>query len=162
MFEAALSQLLDKGFCSIVCDLRQGIKKPSRSMCSKAWASLVKGTVYEGTSVPLPEHYTPSHLVFRPTHPTTPCRIVFDFRALNRYSLRGGYPQNHLVGTLLGIRSRRFIVAGDLSKAFCRMSSNSTDVPYVGYTCIGPYVVLWSRVAFGSSASVCQLDVSMK
>ncbi|KAF4741232.1 hypothetical protein FOZ63_020290, partial [Perkinsus olseni] len=62
MFEAALSQLLDKGFCSIVCDLRQGIKKPSRSMCSKAWASLVKGTVYEGTSVPLPEHYTPSHL----------------------------------------------------------------------------------------------------
>ncbi|KAF4646453.1 hypothetical protein FOL47_006222, partial [Perkinsus chesapeaki] len=42
------------------------------------------------------------------------------------------------------------------------MQSNTRDVPFVGYTCIGPYVVLWSRVAFGSTAAPNQLDASME
>ncbi|KAF4648769.1 hypothetical protein FOL47_002826, partial [Perkinsus chesapeaki] len=119
MFEDALSQLVGKGFCSIVCDLRStGLKKPTRAMCQQAWSTLVKGTASEGSSVPLAEHYTPSHLVYRPSHPTTPCRIVFDFRDLNRFSNRGGFPQNHLAGCLLAIRSYQHFIAGDLSKAF--------------------------------------------
>ncbi|EER02412.1 hypothetical protein Pmar_PMAR026645, partial [Perkinsus marinus ATCC 50983] len=163
MFEDALSQLVDRGFCSIVCDLRStGLKKPTRAMCQAAWSTLVKGTANEGSPVPLAEHYTPSHLVYRHLHPTTPCRVVFDFRDLNRFSNRGGYPQNSLAGCLLAIRSYEYFIAGDLSKAFCRMSSSIKDVPYVGYTCIGPYIVLWSRVAFGSTAAPNQLDASME
>ncbi|KAF4750633.1 hypothetical protein FOZ62_005932, partial [Perkinsus olseni] len=163
MFDDALSQLINKGFCAIVSDLRTaGLKKPTRSMCQAAWSTLVKGTAYEGSNAPLPDHYTPSHLVYRMSHPTTPCRIVFDFRELNRFSNRGGYPQNSLAGCLLAIRSYKYFVAGDLSKAFCRMSSNIDDVSFVGYTCIGPYVVLWSRVAFGSTAAPNQLDASME
>ncbi|KAF4647323.1 hypothetical protein FOL46_004396, partial [Perkinsus olseni] len=69
---------------------------------------------------------------------------------------------NSLAGCLLAIRSYKHFIAGDLSKAFCRMSSSIDDVPYVGYTCIGPYVVLWSRVAFGSTAAPNQLDASME
>ncbi|EEQ97360.1 hypothetical protein Pmar_PMAR007589, partial [Perkinsus marinus ATCC 50983] len=43
MFEDALSQLVDRGFCSIVCDLRStGLKKPTRAMCQAACSTLVK------------------------------------------------------------------------------------------------------------------------
>ncbi|KAF4693831.1 hypothetical protein FOZ60_009969 [Perkinsus olseni] len=150
MFDDALSQLINKGFCAIVSDLRTtGLKKPTRSSCQAAWSTLVKGTAYEGSNAPLPDHYTPSHSVYRMSHPSTPCRIVFDFRELNRFSNRGGYPQNSLAGCLLAIRSYKYFVAGDLSKAFCRMSSNIDDVSFVG-------------VAFGSTPAPNQLDASME
>ncbi|KAF4653769.1 hypothetical protein FOL47_010294 [Perkinsus chesapeaki] len=81
-----------------------------------------------------------------------------NYREANLFSLRGGYPQNHLHGTLLLLRSSKYFVAGDLSKAFCRMQSNRSDIPYVGYTCLGPFTVLWVRVGFGTKAAPNMLD----
>ncbi|KAF4700554.1 hypothetical protein FOZ63_015745, partial [Perkinsus olseni] len=145
MFHRALDSYISKGFCAIVKDNRLDQSKPTPSRCQSVWDQLAKGTPYCGSAVPLPEHFTASHLVYRDQHPTTPCRIVLDYREANLFSLRGGHPQNNLHGTLLLLRSSKYFVAGDLSKAFCRMQSNYSDIPYVGYTCIGPFTVLWAR-----------------
>ncbi|EER19175.1 hypothetical protein Pmar_PMAR028640 [Perkinsus marinus ATCC 50983] len=158
MFHRALDGYISKGFCAIVKDNRLDPSKPEASTCQSIWEKLSKGTPYQGSLAPLPEHFTASHLVYRDQHPTTPCRIVLDYREANLYSLRGGYPQNSLHGTLLLLRSSKYFVAGDLSKAFCRMQSSRADVPYVGYTCIGPFTVLWSRVGFGTRAAPNMLD----
>ncbi|KAF4649511.1 hypothetical protein FOZ61_001229, partial [Perkinsus olseni] len=85
-------------------------------------------------------------------------RVLLDYREANLFSLRGGHPQNNLHGTLLLLRSSEYFVAGDLSKAFCRMQSNYSDIPYVGYTCIGPFTVLWARVGFGTRSAPNMLD----
>ncbi|EER11299.1 hypothetical protein Pmar_PMAR027054 [Perkinsus marinus ATCC 50983] len=37
-------------------------------------------------------------MVFRDSHPTTPCRTVLDFRTLNKFTKRGGKTQNDLQG----------------------------------------------------------------
>ncbi|KAF4722039.1 hypothetical protein FOZ62_022187, partial [Perkinsus olseni] len=86
-------------------------------------------------------------------HPTTPCRIVLDYRVLNRYLLRGGRTQNDLQGTLLQLRGFRYFVASDISKAFCQMKASLHDLAYTNYTCIGDYTVLWSSVSFGTSSA---------
>ncbi|KAF4694593.1 hypothetical protein FOZ62_028990, partial [Perkinsus olseni] len=154
-FQQALKTYLDRGFCTIVQNnaLDDYNKGPSFDQCQQAWDRLTKGTHYEGTTVMKPKHYTPAHTVFRDNHPTTPCRIVLDYRVLNKYLLRGGRTQNDLQGTLLQLRGFRYFVASDISKAFCQMKASLYDLAYTNYTCIGDYTVLWSSVSFGTTSA---------
>ncbi|KAF4646641.1 hypothetical protein FOL47_005871, partial [Perkinsus chesapeaki] len=99
-FEMALKAYIDRGFCIIVKnnDVNGRYEPPTFDECQAAWDTMTYGTSLEGTVVIKPYHYTPSHTVFRDNHPTTPCRIVLDFRTLNHYARRGGKTQNDLQG----------------------------------------------------------------
>ncbi|KAF4678090.1 hypothetical protein FOL47_005369 [Perkinsus chesapeaki] len=155
-FEEALNAYVKRGFCKIVKNNDNG--PPTFDECQKAWDELTTGTAYDGTPVVKPKHYTPSHTVFRDQHPTTPCRIVLDFRALNKFTRRGGKTQNDLQGVLLLLRGLKYFMSADVSKAFCQMKGSLYDVAYSCYTCIGNYTVLWSSIAFGSNNAPCMLE----
>ncbi|KAF4647928.1 hypothetical protein FOL47_003952, partial [Perkinsus chesapeaki] len=71
---------------------------------------------------------------------------------------RGGKTQNDLQGVLLQLRSFKFFISADVSKAFCQMKASLYDVGYSSYTCIGNYTVLWSSIAFGSNNAPCMLE----
>ncbi|KAF4730788.1 hypothetical protein FOZ63_028678 [Perkinsus olseni] len=152
-FQQALKTYIDRGFCTIVQNNAESnySEAPLFDACQDAWDSLTKGTHYEGTTVIKPKHFTPAHTVFRDNHPTTPCRIVLDYRVLNKYLLRGGRTQNDLQGTLLLLRGFNYFVSSDISKAFCQMKASLYDLAYANYTCIGDYTILWSSISFGTT-----------
>ncbi|KAF4650579.1 hypothetical protein FOL47_001042, partial [Perkinsus chesapeaki] len=159
-FDKALQQYLDRGFCGIVKDNRvdQFRKVPTATECQKVWELLVKDSALEGSVVTLPRHFTPAHPVFRDNHVTTPCRLVLDFRELNKFCYKGGRSQNNLLGALLHVRGFRHLIESDVSKAFCQMVACLRDIPYTSYTCIGPYTVLWERISFGSTTAPSMLE----
>ncbi|EER14872.1 hypothetical protein Pmar_PMAR001843, partial [Perkinsus marinus ATCC 50983] len=161
-FEAALQVYTTRGFCTIVKNnyVDGTLKPPTFDECQTAWDVMTRDTALEGTVVIKPYHYTPSHMVFRDSHPTTPCRIVLDFRTLNKFTKRGGKTQNDLQGVLLQLRSFPYFISADVSKAFCQMKASLYDVGYSSYTCIGNYTVLWSSIAFGSNNAPCMLEAS--
>ncbi|EER03064.1 hypothetical protein Pmar_PMAR001809 [Perkinsus marinus ATCC 50983] len=162
-FETTLNTYVDRGFCAVVQhnNLTNYEKSPVFDDCQTAWDKLTKGTSYEGTTVMKPKHFTPAHTVFRDQHPTTPCRIVLDYRVLNTFLLRGGRSQHDLQGTLLQVRGFKYFVASDISKAFCEMKSSLYDLAYTNYTCIGNYTILWGSVAFGTNSAPNFLECSM-
>ncbi|KAF4703348.1 hypothetical protein FOZ62_016599, partial [Perkinsus olseni] len=159
-FDKALNQYIERGFCGIVKDNRvdQFRMVPTATECQKVWELLVKDSVLEGSVVTLPRHFTPAHPVFRDSHVTTPCRIVLDFRELNKFCYKGGRSQNNLLGALLHVRGFRHLIGSDVSKAFCQMVASLPDIPYTSYTCIGPYTVLWERISFGSTTAPSMLE----
>ncbi|KAF4650631.1 hypothetical protein FOZ61_000147 [Perkinsus olseni] len=165
-FEKALGVYVNKGFCGIVKNNLEGncVRSPTATECQRTWDLLSKGSALQGTVVTLPKHFTPSHAVFRTDHVTTPCRIVLDFREMNKFCLKGGRTQGDLLGVLLHTRGYRHLIGSDVSKAFCQMVTSLVDTPYCSYTCIGPYTVLWLRVSFGSTTApnmleACSYDV---
>ncbi|KAF4651014.1 hypothetical protein FOL47_000712 [Perkinsus chesapeaki] len=162
-FHQALDSYINKKFCTTVQqnNIDNYEKGPSFKDCQDAWDKLTKGTSYEGTTVIMPKHYTAAHLVYRNDHPTTPCRVVLDYRTLNQYLLRGGRTQHDLQGTLLQLRAFVHFVGSDISKAFCQMKTALSDLPYVNYTCIGNYTVLWSSVSFGTTSAPNYLECCM-
>ncbi|KAF4718515.1 hypothetical protein FOZ62_004867, partial [Perkinsus olseni] len=99
-FEAALQAYVERGFCVIVKDNNVGGRYsiPTFNECQDAWDAMTRGMALEGTVVIKPYHFTPSHMVFRDHHPTTPCRTVLGFRKLNQFAARGGKSQNDLQG----------------------------------------------------------------
>ncbi|KAF4739780.1 hypothetical protein FOZ62_025379, partial [Perkinsus olseni] len=133
---------------------------PTATECQRVWEKLTDKGALRGTIVTMPRHFTPSHMVFREEHVTTPCRIVLDYREMNRYCFKGGKSQNDLLGVLLHVRGFKYVIGSDISKAFCQMVSSLEDLPYSCYTCIGPYTVLWYRVSFGSTAAPNMLEAS--
>ncbi|KAF4699102.1 hypothetical protein FOZ62_001988, partial [Perkinsus olseni] len=161
-FEAALQVYTTRGFCAIVKDnhVNGNFDHPTFDECQAAWDSVTRDTALDGTAVIKPYHYAPSHMVFRDSHPTTPCRIFLDFRTLNEFTRRGGKTQNDLQGVLLQLRSFPYFISADVSKAFCQMKASLYDVGYSSYTCIGSYTVLWSSIAFGSNNAPCMLEAS--
>ncbi|EER11972.1 hypothetical protein Pmar_PMAR019074 [Perkinsus marinus ATCC 50983] len=94
-FEKALGVYVNKGFCGIVKNNLEGncMRSPTATECQRTWDLLAKGSALQGTVVTLPKHFTPSHAVFRTGHVTTPCRIVLDFREMNKFCLKGGRTQ---------------------------------------------------------------------
>ncbi|KAF4695311.1 hypothetical protein FOZ60_005177 [Perkinsus olseni] len=154
---------IDRKYCGIVQDNSIGNYQipPTSDRCQSVWRNLHEGTSMATSIAPKPIHFTPSHMVFRKDHCTTPCRIVLDYRVLNRYSHRGGSTQHNLVGTLLSVRSMEFMISADISKAFCEMFADPTDIPYIGYTCIGNFTVLWNRVSFGSTCAPAMLEADL-
>ncbi|KAF4695849.1 hypothetical protein FOZ60_003018 [Perkinsus olseni] len=154
---------IDRKYCGIVQDNSIGNYQipPTSDRCQSVWRDLHEGTSMATSIAPKPIHFTPSHMVFRKDHCTTPCRIVLDYRVLNRYSHRGGSTQHNLVGTLLSVKSMEFMISADISKAFCEMFADPTDIPYIGYTCIGNFTVLWNRVSFGSTCAPAMLEADL-
>ncbi|KAF4685415.1 hypothetical protein FOZ60_006585 [Perkinsus olseni] len=128
-FEAALQVYTTRGFCAIVKDnyVNGNFDHPTFDECQAAWDAMTRDTALDGTVVIKPYHYTPSHMVFRDSHPTTPCRIVLDFRTLNKFTRRGGKTQNDLQGVLLQLRSFPYFISADVSKAFCQMKASLYD-----------------------------------
>ncbi|KAF4649909.1 hypothetical protein FOL46_001357, partial [Perkinsus olseni] len=163
LFHQSLKTFIDRKFCGIVQDNSIGnyAIPPTSERCQAVWRHLHEGTSMADTIVPKPVHFTPSHMVFRKDHCTTPCRIVLDYRVLNRYSHRGGATQHNLVGTLLSVRSMEYMISADISKAFCEMFADPADIPYTGYTCIGNYTLLWNRVSFGSTCAPAMLETDL-
>ncbi|KAF4648513.1 hypothetical protein FOL46_002817, partial [Perkinsus olseni] len=161
-FERALKVYVDKGFCDMVKDNSEDgySQPPTATECQRVWEKLTDKGALRGTIVTMPRHFTPSHMVFREEHVTTPCRIVLDYREMNRYCFKGGKSQNDLLGVLLHVRGFKYVIGSDISKAFCQMVSSLEDLPYSCYTCIGPYTVLWYRVSFGSTAAPNMLEAS--
>ncbi|EER19874.1 gag/pol/env polyprotein, putative [Perkinsus marinus ATCC 50983] len=161
-FEKALKVYINKGFCDIVKDNSQDgySQPPTATECQTVWKRLTDKGALKGTIVTMPRHFTPSHMVFREDHVTTPCRIVLDYREMNRYCFKGGKSQNDLLGVLLHVRGFKYVIGSDISKAFCQMVSSLEDLPHSGYTCIGPFTVLWYRVSFGSTAAPNMLEAS--
>ncbi|KAF4754657.1 hypothetical protein FOZ63_009100, partial [Perkinsus olseni] len=102
-FERALKVYVDKGFCDMVKDNSEDgySQPPTATECQRVWEKLTDKGALRGTIVTMPRHFTPSHMVFREEHVTTPCRIVLDYREMNRYCFKGGKSQNDLSGILL-------------------------------------------------------------
>ncbi|KAF4649509.1 hypothetical protein FOL47_002027, partial [Perkinsus chesapeaki] len=163
LFHQSLQTFIDRKYCGIVQDNSIGnyMVPPSSDRCQSIWRDLHEGTSMANSIVPKPIHYTPSHMVFRKDHCTTPCRIVLDYRVLNRFSHRGGSTQHNLVGTLLSVRSMEFMISADISKAFCEMFADPSDIPFIGYTCIGNFTLLWNRVSFGSTCAPAMLEADL-
>ncbi|EER06832.1 hypothetical protein Pmar_PMAR002201 [Perkinsus marinus ATCC 50983] len=163
LFHQSLNTFIDRKYCGIVQDNSIGnyTIPPSSERCQAIWRVLHEGTSMAGSIVPKPIHYTPSHMVFRKDHCTTPCRIVLDYRVLNRFSNRGGSTQHNLVGTLLSVRSMEYVISADISKAFCEMFADPSDIPFIGYTCIGNFTLLWNRVSFGSTCAPAMLETDI-
>ncbi|KAF4684107.1 hypothetical protein FOZ62_004940, partial [Perkinsus olseni] len=162
-FEDALDSYVQRGFCAIVQDNSEADykKQPDFTKCQAAWDVLTKGShQQQGTPVILPQHYIPAHCVFRSDHPTTPCRIVLDYREVNKYVGKGGIPQSDLLGVLLHLRGFENFMSGDISKAFCQMRASLFDLAHANYTCIGEYTVLWGRIGFGNTSAPNQLEAT--
>jgi len=96
----------------------------------------------------------PHHAVLRPDHQTMKCRVVFDASAsqdkdkwsINQCLETGPNLIPRLDGTLLRLRFGKYIVVGDLTKAFFQLQLNDQDVNKVFF--------IWSE-EFGKPWTEC-------
>ena len=121
-------------------------------------------------------HYLPHHPIIR-DHPTTPVRIVMDCSArvkgspsLNDCLSVGPALVPLLLQIILRLRITRFIVAGDISKAFLRVGLNTMDRDYTRFFWrrdyqdpLSPIVAYRFKVVlFGSASSPFLLQATVQ
>ena len=109
---------------------------------AELYDSVVKQYLEKGWAVPVtedkepedkPVYYLPHHGVYRPGHPSTPLRVVFDpactFKgiSLNSFLLKGPNLIGNLLGVLLRFREERVAIFGDISKMFLQIKLKEED-----------------------------------